>query len=237
MAIIGSIVIGMVAQTDRFLKPLVKAQKALQDFGSGFGRFMAGPVGRLESVLGAVGRTIKDTFEGIDKTGDAADRIGITTAALQELRYAAKLTGSETESLNAAMLKFSANLGDAVNSDITPASKALKGMGLDPKKLVGMGLDQAFIAVADGMNMVGTDAEKNAVLMDLFGKGGIQVANTMKAGGAEIKRLAAEYRGFGGAVSETSRQQIAVLNDSIDRAGRGNGGSRYNAGGRGGTVH
>ena len=84
MAIIGSIVVGMVAQTDRFLAPLAKAQKALGSFGKDFSKFMTGPVGRMESLLGKAGEGVKGAFEGIDKTGDVADRIGTTTAALGE---------------------------------------------------------------------------------------------------------------------------------------------------------
>jgi hypothetical protein len=219
MALVGSIVIGMIAQTDKFLAPLQKAQKALAGFGQSVGGFLAGPVGRIESILGGVAHSVAGTFADIDKTGDAADRIGTTTAALTELRYAAKLTGSETESLDAALLKFSANLGDAVASDISPAAKALKEMKLDPKKLASVDITEAFAQVSDAMKDVGTDAQKNAKLMDLFGKGGIQIANTMRAGGDEIRRLSAEVDASGKVVSESQRQQVAVMMDSLDRAG------------------
>lgn len=219
MAIIGSIVIGMIAQTDRFLTPLMKAQKALGSFSAGFGKFLAGPVGRLESALSSVGHTIAGAFENIDKTGDAADRIGTTTAALVELRYAAKLTGTETESMDNAMLKFSANLGEAVSSDITPTAKALKSIGLDPKQLAAADITEAIAQVSDAMAGMGNEAQRNAMLKELFGKGGIQIANTMKAGGAEIRRLSADVHGFGGAVSESQRQSVAVMMDSVDKAG------------------
>jgi hypothetical protein len=219
MALVGSIVVGMIAQTDKFLAPFAKVQKALAGFGANVGSFLAGPVGRIEAVLGQAGKAIGDTFAGIDKTGDAADRIGTTTAALTQLRYAAKLTGSETESLDAALLKFSANLGDAVANSMTPAAVALKEMKLDPKQLASVDITEAFAQVSDALKEVGSDAQRNAKLMDLFGKGGVQIANTMKAGGAEIRRLSAEVQGYGGVVSETARQQVAVLMDSIDRAG------------------
>jgi hypothetical protein len=219
MAIVGSIVIGMIAQTDKFLGPLAQAQKALTSFGRGIGSYLAGPVGRVEHLVGGAIEGVKNLFESIDKTGDAADRIGVTTAALSEMRYAAKLTGTETEAMDTALTKFSANLGEAVNSEITPAAKALKSIGLDPKKLATQDITKSIVDISDAMQGMGNEAQKNALLKTLFGKGGIQIANTMNAGGDAIRKFTAEFQGMGGAISETQRQQVAVMNDTLDKAG------------------
>lgn len=219
MAIIGSIVVGMVAQTDKFLAPLAKAEKAMAKFGSNMSSFLMAPVGRIEALWGKVGGAVTAAFERIDKAGDAADRIGTTTAKLEELRYAAKMTGSETEAMDAALVKFSANLGDAVANDMAPAAIALKRMKIDPKQLATMDITDALETVSGAMNTFGTDAEKNAALMDLFGKGGIAIGNTMKAGAGAIRAARDEFRSYGGAVSETQRQQVAGMMDTVGKAG------------------
>lgn len=152
----------------------------------------------------------------IDQTGDAADRLGTTTAALSELRYAAQLTGSEGEVLDGALQKLNANLGDAATKG-GPAADALKRLGLDAQAVARMDPTEAFRAISGGFAAIPTDAEKAALAMDLFGKQGTALLNTLNAGPAALDKLADDYRKFGGSVSEVGRQQIGAMFDSLDR--------------------
>jgi hypothetical protein len=66
------------------------------------------------AILSKITSFATSGMDAIDQLGDTAQSLGMTTAALSELRYAAKLAGSDAESLDMALTKLSANLGDAV---------------------------------------------------------------------------------------------------------------------------
>ncbi len=179
----------------------------------------------LNSVLvKAVGLTVAfgalalASGRSIDKAGDMADQLGTTTAELQKLRYAATLTGSSAESMDAALAKMNANLGDAATKG-GPAADALKKIGLDPTQLVGIDPTAAFEAIAGGLREIPTPAARAAAALDIFGKGGAQVLTTIQAGPGEIQRLGAEFESFGGTVSESSRQSVGAMFDAFDKIG------------------
>lgn len=154
----------------------------------------------------------------IDQAGDMADQLGTTTADLLKLRYAAKLTGSSGEALDGALAKLNANLGDAATKG-GPAADALARLGLDARQLVAIDPTAAFEAISSSLTTIKTPAERAAIAMDLFGRGGLSVLTTLQAGPAEIQRLGAEFESFGGAVSEAGRQSVASMFDAFDRIG------------------
>jgi hypothetical protein len=221
MSLIGSIVIGMTARTEQFQKGLARARKQIDGF-----RRQVAPAVTAVAKLGAQLTTAASAGLGalafrmadvVDKTGDAADRLGTTTAALSELRYAAKLTGSETETLDAALTKMNINLGKAVTEG-GPVADVLNRLGLDARTLAEQDPTEAFRTIADKIAKLGTEAERSAAEVAIFGKSGAGLANTINAGSAGIDKYADEFRRLGGSVSETSRQMIAQTMDSLDRA-------------------
>lgn len=225
MATIGSIVIGLSATTGQLKKDLSKGANAVGSFVKNVATGSAKIVGDLAQIglkgaagasagLGAFALSAADT---IDKAGDMADRLGTTTSNLLALRYAAKLTGSETEALDGSLAKMSVNLGRAATEG-GPAADALKRINLDARKLAEMDPTQAFIAIAGGLEKVPNPAEKAALAMDLFGKGGIGVLASLNAGPAALKKFSDEFQAFGG-VTEATRQGIGSMFDAFDRIG------------------
>lgn len=228
MAVIGSIVIGMAVQTGNLTKGLGRGAKSIADFGSKAAAVVA-PVARLGSLLGAVADAGIAAFvfrmaDAIDKTGDAADRLGTTTAALSELRYAAKLTGSEIEDLDIGLTKMNLNIGKAAQAGSKDGSDAFSKIGLDAQKLAQMDPTEAFSAITSGIKGLGTESAKTAIAVEIFGKGGAKLLNTINAGPAALAKFGDEFRKFGGSVSETSRQQVAATMDALDRVNAAVGG-------------
>lgn len=171
----------------------------------------AGPVTLALALLA------RSSAGAIDSAGDTADRIGTTTANLMSLRYAAQLTGSNVESLDNALAKMVPNLGEAAAKG-GPVADALGSVGLSAAQLTTMDSADAFGVIADRLSKVENPAQRAALAMDIFGKSGAGILGTINAGGAEIQRLAGEYRSFG-AVSEAQRQQIGAMYDAFDRIG------------------
>lgn len=164
-----------------------------------------------------VGATIAG-LDRIDQLGDAAQRLGTTTKALSELRYAANLTGSSAEDLDAALTKMNANLGDST-TQATPASTALARLGLDAKALAREDPSEAFKKIVDGFGKVPDAATKASLAMDIFGKGGVKILNTLSASSGDLEKLAEEARKLGVSIDAVDQAKVAAAKDALDRAG------------------
>jgi hypothetical protein len=167
------------------------------------------------SALVSMGRGLLDSA---DAANDMANEIGTTAGTLQELRYAAKLTGSETETLDAALLKMSQNLGDAAIAG-GPASQTLGRLGLDAARLAQMDPGEAFRAIATEISAIDNPAAQASVAVDLFGKAGAKLLNTLRAAPEDINRLTREARDLGIALGGDELEAIGATNDAIDRLG------------------
>lgn len=166
------------------------------------------------ATVGAVAGGI----ERIDQLTDAAGRIGVTTEALSALRYAADLTGSSADDLDAALEKLNANLGDAAIKG-NPAGEALAKIGLDAKELANDTPDVAFREIVHAFEQVPNAANKASLAMDIFGKGGMKLINTLGAGNSTIDELVEEANRLGVSVSQVDAAKIGVAKDAWDRMG------------------
>lgn len=225
MATIGSIMIGMSAKTEQLQKDLKKGSALVTAFASKVAtvgvsaaaqltKFVTGGVA---AAAGGLGAFAVSAGRAIDETGDMADRLGTTTENLMALRYAAKLTGSDTEALDGALSKMNVNLGKAATEG-GPTADALSKIGLDARALAQQDPTQAFIAITAGLEKIPNTAERASTAMAIFGKGGIGVLSSIGAGASELTRLSDELKKVGG-ISESTRQQIGAGFDAFDRMG------------------
>jgi hypothetical protein len=240
MATIGSIIIRIGAETAPFLGGLKQAGTGLRGFVSSLepvGGQVKGFLGSFAGVDSIKGKLLglgaalsvaglatglvsitKGAIEAVDALNDTAGKLGTTTEQLSELRYAAEITGSHAEDLDAAIGKMNANLGDAAAKG-GPAADALKKLGLSAGDLVKLDPGDAFKKIAGGFAKLSGPAEQAAVALDIFGKGGINVLNTLKAGPEVLAKMADEAKRLGVSVSSVDAAQIGATKDALDRAG------------------
>jgi hypothetical protein len=194
--------------------------------GAGQVKKLASAVGPAVMQLGAMGlgavgvgaAIVGHALKGIDDLSESASRIGVTTAALGSLRYAAQLTGTDAENLDGALLKMNNALSDSVSKG-GPAGETLKKMGLDASQLIQMSPDEAFKKISDGFAKLPNDADKASAAMELFGKSGPAMLNTLNAGSKEIDRLSAEAGKLGLAISDVDVSKVGAANDALDKMG------------------
>jgi hypothetical protein len=109
----------------------------------------------------------------IDKFGtmaqglkDLSIQTGMTTDKLQDLQYAALLSGTDVGKLNLALNNLTLAMGNAADQT-GPAYKAFMGLGIDPK---GRTPDEVFEDLAVALHNIKDPAEKAAIAQDIFGK-------------------------------------------------------------------
>ncbi|MDO6523268.1 hypothetical protein Q4578_16850 [Shimia thalassica] len=163
----------------------------------------------------AVGRVVSD----LDDIGKTADKIGLTTDALQELRTIAESAGVAQSSLDSSMERFSKRLGEAVLGT-GAANKALKEMGLSADDLVSMGLDDALSVVADEIAKIPDPTERTARAAALFGREGVAMVNLLREGADGMAQMRAEARDLGIVIDEDLIRGAEDAQTELDLMGR-----------------
>lgn len=214
----------LVNQKQRLEENKKKAEEAARSWANFKSTLYAFTIGNVlskltsgvQSFVSSIPSLVKGTLDVVDHSGDMAGRLGMSVEELTRLQYAFKLTGSEAEDVAPALKKFNANLSDAAN-DTGPAAAALRALGLNAKQLKKDTPSEAIVKISDSFKQITNPADRARLAMDLFGKGGIQVLNSLDAGGASLKKFMAESDALGNTVSGDMAEIAGAANDAQDR--------------------
>ena len=161
---------------------------------------------------------IKSSMSAIDNLGKTARKIGVTTEALASMRYAAKLTGVETATMDMALQRFTRRAAEAAKGT-GEAKGALKELRLDARELVKLPLEEQMQALAGAFEEVETDADKVRLAMKLFDSEGVALVNTLGLGKEGLIELAEEADNLGIVLSGSAVQGVEDANDEFTRLG------------------
>lgn len=148
---------------------------------SGFSA-VAGMAARLSPILLAVAAAQKVWDAGMKAAdlGEQAEQLGLTTDQLQAYRFAAAQAGIGNEQLDTAMTKLTRSIGAAGDGSDEMIAKFDK---LGVKLLDGEGRLRKVSAVAPevarGLLAIESETERNALMMDLFGKSGMKMVTVL----------------------------------------------------------
>ncbi len=221
MALVANLVIGMSANTGKLSADMRKATKILNKWEGGI-RSMGRRIAGIGSLIlgGGIVVLVKQQLEAIDSTAKLAQQLGVTTESLQQLRFAADLTGASAKSLDAGLATMSKRLGEVARSGSGAAAPALDDLQLNVQKLVQMSPDQAFIAIAEAMAKIEEPAKRNAIAANLFSKANQGLLNTLALGKEGLKAAAAEADALGISFSAAAAGGVERANDAITAAKR-----------------
>lgn len=208
------------ARIERFArraqKDLSKTSKSFDLMGTAAKR--VGPILVALSASAVVSR-LKSTISALDGIGKTADKIGITTDALQELRAVAESAGVSQDKLDQSLVIFSKTLGEA-SMGLGEGRTALKTLGLEADKLAAGGADKALAAVADAMAGVTDPAQRAALAMKLFGESGVSLVNLLREGSRGMAGMRAEARELGIVIDEKLVRSAEGAQTKLDLMGR-----------------
>ena len=153
-------------------------------------------------------------LKSIDSLAKTASKIGTTTEALSALRYAAKVSGVETTTLDMAMQRFTRRTAEAAKGT-GEAKGAIKALGLDAKELIQMPLDKRMLVLSDAFAKQTNKAEKLALAFKLFDSEGAALVNTLSLGSKEMKALMDEAGTLGLVMSTDATKGVEKANDAF----------------------
>lgn len=185
---------------------------------------VSGAIGKVTLAAGALGTGLfvatKKALNFADDIAKIADKVGVTTDALQEYRFAAELAGVKSDELDKALRKLQQSAGEARTKGTGVAADTFKLLGLEAELASGKLEDGVvrFRTVVNALSKVESQADKAALAAGLFGaRLGPQMMNLLNQGIPAIDKAGARLRAFDGIMKEsvlrTSEQAVDALTE------------------------
>lgn len=168
------------------------------------------------AAIAGMGYALSQQTQKIDDVAKTARKLGTSVSTLQELQYAAEISGVSTTTLNMAMQRLTRRVSEAA-SGFGEAKGALRELGLNAAKLEKMPLDQQMAVLADAFQDVESEADKVRLAMKLFDSEGVALVNTLGIGSEGLREMAAEANNLGIVLTDIEAARFEEMNDQITR--------------------
>lgn len=183
------------ADLANLVKGLQSASKRLHSFGksvssAGFGVAKVGA-----SIAAPILAAAKIFQSAGDQVNDMSQRVGVSAKTLSEMGYAAKLSGSNMEDLEAGF----------------------KAMAKSDAAFMAGSPDEKFLKIADSIAEMKNPMQQAAVAMKIFGKAGIKLLPMLKLGADGIAEMRQEAIDLGASISNEDAAAAGELGDAFDR--------------------
>lgn len=226
MADLARLVVRLEAESLKFQKELDQAKRKLAGFESSASKSAK----QIGAVLGAaaaaaavgLGIMIKRSIDLADDMSKAAQKIGVTTESLSQLRYAADLAGVSSSALDKSLIRLNRSMSEAAITSTSKAAMAFKALGVNVENADGSlrASDDVLNDVSDRLAGMRDGATKTALAMDIFGKSGADLIPLMNGGAKAIAEARAEADLFGQTVEGKAAKQLEQFNDNMSRVSR-----------------
>lgn len=217
MATAGSIVIDLLMRTGSFETDSKRAEKRLKEFkkeAAEAGKAIGAGVAVAATALAAL------TWQSIqmaDQLDEMSMRLGISTETLSGWGYAAKLSGTDLESLAGAIPKLSKTLAAAADES-SKAGELFTALGINVKDAAGnlRYVEDVLPEIADRFKALKNDTTEAALAQELFGRSGANMLEFLNRGSDGIRELSDRAAELGLIVSGDTAAAAAQFNDSLE---------------------
>lgn len=199
------------------------ADQMLGAVKSGLGLLVSGAVKAGEGLAEIVTKTV----ETAGALNDTSIALGVTTDAIQELGYAAKLNGSSVEGMSDGIRKLSINMAAAASGS-EEAAQTFRKLGVQITEGGKLRTADAVIGdIAEKFKAMPDGARKVAAAVSLFGKSGASLIPTLTLGRDKLEETRQEARDLGIILDKNVIPAADDLGDSWDKIKLAADGLRY----------
>ena len=222
MTDLAKLVVRLEAETARYQKDLERARGQLRRFDRGATesakRVATATAAATAAAAAGFAALAKRQIDVADEAGKTAERLGLTTEELTRLRYAAKLTGAEQNTLEMSLQRMTRRLAEAATGG-GEASKAIKELELDAQDLARKSPAEAFADIADRLNRVESQSQRVRLAFKFFDSEGVRLVNTLALGRKGLQEAGDEAERLGLVVDTQAARSAAEFNDNLTRLG------------------
>lgn len=218
----GTVTLNLDANSVKLLRELQKSEKASRrtatnmrkEFAAAFKAVAAATV----AAGAAFGALAKQSIDAQDRLSKLSQTTGVSTEALSQLEYAAKLSGSSLDGLQTGLLRLSRTASDAANG-LSTAQRAFNAIGVSAKNQDGTLKDteQLLLEVAEKFAGIEDGAAKAAVAQELFGRSGASLIPFLNQGKDGIQALREEADQLGLTIGGKAAKSAEQFNDNLTR--------------------
>ncbi len=228
---IGGIHVDMGLSTAQFEKGVNRAKKEAAGLGAslksslgGFGKnFALGLGSGFLAALAPMALFSKalETINDASHLVDTADKIGLSTTALQELGFGFSQAGVEAASFESSMAQFSKRIGEAATRGGKLAD-ILKANGVAIRDANGniKSSEQLLGAYADLVKNAASEQEKMLLVTEAFGRGGADMLVGLNDGAKGLLNMKKAAQDAGGVIDEELLRRAEELGDRWEAAWR-----------------
>lgn len=222
MANIGRLTVDLRLASQKFEASLKKATANLSTFrnrANSAVKSIGGMQAKIAALVGVAGfgAMVSKSLDAADSIAKMSDRLGISTENLSAFQHLAQLSGESIEGFDKSIEKMVRSIGEA-SRGIGTGKEALKGLGVSIESLSGKNADEQFLIIADAIKGVKNESLQASYASDIFGRSGIKLLNTIKAGREGFEDARDEVNKYGLAINRIDAAKIEAANDAILRS-------------------
>lgn len=199
-----------------------KMRKSAQSLESGFkgvSRTLKGAFAGLGVSLGIAGivNQINNITTSLDKLGDTASKVGLTTDELQELRFAAEQSGVATQTLDMAIQRFSRRLGEAAQGG-GELLGTLESYNIKIRDSNGATRSVVDVLgdLANVIQRAESDQERLRIAFKAFDSEGAALVNTLRDGSSGLDEMRQRARDLGVVIDNETIRASSEFRDRLD---------------------
>lgn len=202
----------------------IKMNQKLSFINKGLGSIASG-IGKIALPAtiagGAIFALTKKTVDALDVFDKMSARTGLSTDNLQAMNFAASQVGSSLEAIENGAIKIQKSLFDADNG-LSTATRSFDRLGLKIHNADGSlrSVDDIFPEMISKLQGMQNETERNAIAMELMGRGGKDLINILDTSAESWEALQKEAHDAGLIIEEESIKQAVEFKDKLDELSR-----------------
>lgn len=220
---LAELAVKILADTSGLSQGLGDAEKQTASFSESFQKHSKAIGGSMvvagAAITGAMTAAVVGFTDAASKLKDMSGQSGLTTDILQELGYAAKMTGSDVSDIGNAMKFLQKNTDaamEALKSGSETGGEAFKRLGINVEELKALTPDQQFMTMATALAGVTDEGERTALALQVFGKGGSALLPMLADGATGLTDFMAKARELGIVMGTDAVESGDKFGDSLD---------------------
>jgi len=219
MASAGTVTLNLDANSVKMIRELQKAQRTTKRSSARMRQDFVRAFKGISVAAGAAAASMalmtKKAVDFADSIGKTADRIGISTTSLQELRFAAEQTGVDMNQFEQALTALVRRQGEAVAGN-KEFGKGFERLGISIQELNGMDADELLNRVADGLQRLPDQASRIAALDRVMSEAGRRIINVFGDGAASLQEFRDQAQSLGIVIEERLLRQAEEVADKMN---------------------